>query len=63
MFRLQLHLPIAISLVCHSAVHKQAMTCREAKDQQEEANELVRSRRLAIVQLQEIIALAKSIQI
>lgn len=39
------------------------MTRREAKDQQEEVNELVRSRRLAIVQLQEIIALAKSMRI
>lgn len=38
------------------------MTCREAKEHQEEANELVRSRRLAIVQLQEVIALAKSIR-
>ena len=40
-----------------------AWHCREAKDHLEEANELVRSRRLAIVQLQEIIALAKSIRL
>ena len=39
------------------------MACSEAKDHQEEANELVRSRRLAIMQLQEIIALAKSIKL
>ncbi|KAL3139728.1 hypothetical protein ABBQ38_004033 [Trebouxia sp. C0009 RCD-2024] len=35
----------------------------EAKDHQEEANELIRSRRVAIMQLQEIIALAKSIKL
>ena len=36
--------------------------CRVAKDKQQEAQELVRNRRMAIVQLQEIIALAKSIR-
>lgn len=42
---------------------RQLMACREARDHEKEASELVRSRRLAIVQLQEIIALAKSLRL
>lgn len=55
---------IAISAICQLVVVvKQLIVCREAKDHEKEASELVRSRRLAIVQLQEIIALAKSIRL
>ena len=54
---------IAISAICQPIVVKQLMACREAKDHEKEASELVRSRRLAIVQLEEIIALAKSIRL
>ena len=39
-----------------------SVCCRVAKDKQQEAQELVRNRRMAIVQLQEMIALAKSIR-
>lgn len=52
------------AIVCGwSAAHDQGVTCSEAKDQEKEAKELVLSRRLAIMQLQEIIALAKSIKL
>lgn len=54
---------IAINAICQPVVVKQHMACSEAKDHEKEASELVRSRRLAIVQLQEIIALAKSIRL
>ena len=39
------------------------MLCREVQGHQQEADQLLKDRRMAIVQLQEILALAKSMRL
>ena len=49
---------IHVGLICCVAMH-----CREAQGHQQEVDQLLKDRRMAIVQLQEILALAKSMRL